>query len=59
MDVQEPDAFFGDLRLPVQQLSALQSPLEYVEGGFVQASRCLSQELAYMDPNSGKRLKLG
>ena len=30
VDVQEPDAFYGDLRSPVRQLSALQSPLEYV-----------------------------
>ena len=35
MVAQEPDAFFGDLRLPVWQLSALQTPLEYVRGGFV------------------------
>ena len=48
MDAQEPDAFFGDLRLPVRQLRALQSPLEYVRGVFVRASRCLAQGLAYI-----------
>ena len=48
MDALEPDAFFGDLRLPVRQLSALQSPLEYVRGGFVRASRCLAQEVTYI-----------
>ena len=54
MDVQEPDAVFGDLRLPVRQLSTLQSPLEYVRGGFVQVSKCLAQELAYIAVSDGR-----
>ena len=38
MDAQEFYVFRGDLKSPVQQLSAPQSPLEYVKGGFVRAS---------------------
>ena len=48
MDAQEPGALYGDLRSPVRQVSAPQTPLDYVRGGFVRACRCLAQWSAYM-----------